>query len=201
MFARKTSYRQGFTQLGVAVGVGVVGTLSAIAIPTYSHYADKAEASERFTMVDGLCKDVIGDDDLPPFTQDGWMDSTATFDLVSPADGSRLAKLGRWLARKKAEARELKKGKYWVINASAGALCIGAYDADGDGGYGLYYEGVNLTCSDGTPVATTLDIGVADDQVREILPKEIKDNPDDPCYIRNHLYGLRDDGSGGKTAF
>lgn len=190
MMLQSLRSRKGATVFGAATTIATIGVMSSLAIPSYISYADRAEAAERFTVTDGLCKDVVGEE-LAPFVTVPYMDATATFDLETPAADSPLAKIGRWRERAKIQSKAWKKGRYWIINAAEGTLCVGAYDADGDGGYALFYDGGSLTCpGGGTPVASTLDIGVTDKELAAKLDKLKLVEEHSPCTIRQDLYNL-----------
>ena len=46
--------QQGFTLIEFMIVVAIIGILAAIAIPAYSDYTAKAQASEAFVILDGL---------------------------------------------------------------------------------------------------------------------------------------------------
>nr|WP_054772645.1 pilin [Methylogaea oryzae] len=46
--------QQGFTLIELMIVVAIIGILAAIAIPAYSDYTAKAQASEGFSLLDGL---------------------------------------------------------------------------------------------------------------------------------------------------
>ena len=50
----KTSAQKGFTLIELMIVVAIIGILAAIAIPAYSDYTAKAQASEAFVLLDGL---------------------------------------------------------------------------------------------------------------------------------------------------
>jgi type IV pilus assembly protein PilA len=51
MLDRRRRSRAGFTLIELMIVVGIVGVLAAIAIPAFSGYAQRARASEAFTML------------------------------------------------------------------------------------------------------------------------------------------------------
>ncbi|MDA8128266.1 MAG: pilin [Betaproteobacteria bacterium] len=46
--------QQGFTLIELMIVVAIIGILAAIAIPAYQDYTARAQASEGFTLLDGL---------------------------------------------------------------------------------------------------------------------------------------------------
>ena len=52
--------QQGFTLIELMIVVAIIGILAAIAIPAYTDYTAKAQASEAFVMMDGI-KTTIAD--------------------------------------------------------------------------------------------------------------------------------------------
>lgn len=46
--------QQGFTLIELMIVVAIIGILAAVAIPAYSDYTAKAQATEAFSLIDGL---------------------------------------------------------------------------------------------------------------------------------------------------
>ena len=46
--------QQGFTLIELMIVVAIIGILAAVAIPAYSDYTARAQASEAFVLLDGL---------------------------------------------------------------------------------------------------------------------------------------------------
>ncbi len=58
--------QQGFTLIELMIVVAIIGILAAIAIPQYNDYTAKAQASEAFTLLDGLKTPMVAQ-----FSEDG----------------------------------------------------------------------------------------------------------------------------------
>ena len=50
----KQTVQKGFTLIELMIVVAIIGILAAVAIPAYSDYTAKAQASEAFVLLDGL---------------------------------------------------------------------------------------------------------------------------------------------------
>lgn len=57
----KQQAQKGFTLIELMIVVAIIGILAAVAIPAYSDYTAKAQASEVFVMMDGLKTKVEGE--------------------------------------------------------------------------------------------------------------------------------------------
>ena len=51
--------QQGFTLIELMIVVAIIGILAAIAIPAYTDYTAKAQASEAFVMMDGIKTTIV----------------------------------------------------------------------------------------------------------------------------------------------
>lgn len=51
--------QQGFTLIELMIVVAIIGILAAVGIPAYSDYTAKAQASEAFTLLDGLKTPIV----------------------------------------------------------------------------------------------------------------------------------------------
>ncbi len=55
----RKNIQQGFTLIELMIVVAIIGILAAIAIPAYSDYTARAQASEAFSLLDGFKTPII----------------------------------------------------------------------------------------------------------------------------------------------
>jgi type IV pilus assembly protein PilA len=84
--------QQGFTLIELMIVVAIIGILAAIAIPAYSDYTKKAQASEGFALLDGL-KTSMGEHFHDSGAMAGWAPPTSAtlvgkYGTVTGADGT-----------------------------------------------------------------------------------------------------------------
>ncbi len=53
------SMQKGFTLIELMIVVAIIGILAALAIPAYQDYTARAQASEAFTLLDGLKTSIV----------------------------------------------------------------------------------------------------------------------------------------------
>lgn len=58
---RRVHRVRGFTLIELMIVVAIIGILAAIAIPAYQDYTAKAQASEGFSLLDGLKSGIVED--------------------------------------------------------------------------------------------------------------------------------------------
>ncbi len=79
--------QQGFTLIELMIVVAIIGILAAIAIPAYSDYTAKAQASEAFVLIDGM-KSAISSamSEDPTAAACGAVAQTGTYGIVTPVN-------------------------------------------------------------------------------------------------------------------
>jgi type IV pilus assembly protein PilA len=106
--------QQGFTLIELMIVVAIIGILAAIAIPAYSDYTKKAQASEAFSLLDGL-KSVAGE----------YFHENASFvDFAIPASANKDGKYVTGIAVTEAAAAKLTLTATIGNGANAGKTVV-----------------------------------------------------------------------------
>lgn len=217
MFARKTSYRQGYTLPEVVVVICILGIIFVIAYSELRDLIGRTRAqAERKLVASEMCEAVKtrmeGSSYVPPFNLTSWIDATDSFEVVGEDDPTRSfpAKVTKDELSSAKTISGTLRGKYWIVAGKLGTLCVGLTDDDGDEGYGAYLDVKNLKAACAlpappstdpsgppAPAASTMDIGLTADEVLA-LEGLLEDAHSSPCAVVTFLSERTGD-LGGKT--
>ena len=118
--------QKGFTLIELMIVVAIIGILAAIAIPAYSDYTAKAQASEAFVLMDGM-KSAISSamSEDPTVALCGAVAQTGTYAVATPANAAGVCTVTAKFAAGAKTPSTLISGKTVIMTYTA---ATGAYE-------------------------------------------------------------------------
>ncbi len=119
--------QQGFTLIELMIVVAIIGILAAIAIPAYSDYTAKSQASEAYTLLDGL-KTPIADQMSQDSTASGCTPPTSAITSgkyvndITPTFASPMCTLVATFKAAGVNTQLVSKTVFLTFNSSNGAF-------------------------------------------------------------------------------